>query len=114
MRRRKRGSPAGGWSDEAGDGRHGIAVLTPASRSAVAAVGLVGGGYAARVEAEQPAIRDGGAVGVAGEIGEHRRGPGEGRLGVDKPVLPPERCEMRGEGLATTQARDLAEERQPV
>jgi hypothetical protein len=33
-------------------------------------------------------------VGVAGEIGQHRLGPGEGRLGVDEPVLPAERREM--------------------
>jgi len=53
-------------------------------------------------------------VGVAGEIGEHRFGPGEGRLGVDEPVLPPERREVRGEGLAATQAVELAEEHQPA
>jgi len=39
--------------------------------------------------------------------------PGEERLGVDEPVLALERREMRGEGLAPTQAGDLAEERQP-
>ena len=51
---------------------------------------------------------------VTGEIGEHRLRPGEGRLGVNKPVLPPQRREMPGEGLATTEARDLAEEPQPA
>ena len=53
-------------------------------------------------------------MGVAGEIGEHRFWPGEGRLGVDKPVLPHERCEVGGEGFAATQALDLTEERQPA
>ena len=45
---------------------------------------------------------------VAGEVGEHCFWPGEGRLGVDEPILFLERCEMRGEGLAPTQALDLA------
>src|ERR1700756_4553748 len=47
-------------------------------------------------------------MGVAGEIGKHCFWPGEGRLGVDEPVLSLERREMRGEGLAPTQALDLA------
>src|SRR5215510_7084622 len=50
-------------------------------------------------------------MGVAGEIGEHRLGSLEGRLGVDEPVLRPERREMLKEGLATaTQAFEVAEE----
>src|SRR5580704_16785086 len=49
-------------------------------------------------------------MGVAGEIGKHCFWPGEGRLGVDEPVLSLERREMRGEGLAPTQALDLAKE----
>jgi hypothetical protein len=53
-------------------------------------------------------------MGVAGEIGEHRLGPGEGRLGVDEPLLPPEWREARGECLLATQTLDLAEERQPT
>ncbi len=80
----------------------------------VAAVILVAEGYAARVEADQPAISDGNAMGVAGEIGEHRFGPGEGRLGIDEPFLLLEWCEVRGEGLAATQAVELAEEHQPA
>ena len=57
-------------------------------RLPVAAVILVAEGHAALVESDEPAVRDGDAMGVAGEIGEHRFGPGEGRLGVDEPVLP--------------------------
>jgi hypothetical protein len=57
-------------------------------RLPVAAVILVAKGDAALVESEQAAVRDGDAVSVTGEIGEHRLGPGEGRLGVDEPVLP--------------------------
>src|SRR5215468_7936706 len=49
---------------------------------------------------------------VAGEISKHRFRPGEGRLGVDKPVLALERREMRREGLTTTEVFDLAKERE--
>ena len=75
---------------------------------------LVPEGDAALVERHEPAVGDGDAVSVAGEIGEHRFGPGERRLGVDEPVLALERREMRSEGLATTEARNLAEEPQPA
>src|SRR5260370_523095 len=83
------------------------------SRLPVAAVILVAKGHVALVESHETAVRDGDAMSVAGEIGEHRLGPGEGRLGVEEPVLPPQRREMRGESLAATQARDLAEKPQP-
>jgi hypothetical protein len=33
-------------------------------------------------------------VGVARQIGEHRLGPGEGRLGVDDPLLLSERRQI--------------------
>ena len=62
----------------------------------------------------EPTVRDGDAMGVAGEIGEHRFGSGEGRLSIDEPVLPLEGREMRGEGLAALQVLDLAKERQPA
>src|SRR5205085_2594531 len=64
----------------------------------VAAVILVTEPHALLVESDQPAVRDGDTVGVAGEIGEHRLGAGEGRLGVDEPVLVPQRREIDGEG----------------
>ena len=38
------------------------------------------------VEGDQTAVGDGHAMGVAGQIGEHRLGPGEGALGIDHPV----------------------------
>ncbi len=38
------------------------------------------------VEGDETAVGDGDAVGVAGEIGEHGLGSGEGTLGVDHPV----------------------------
>src|SRR5215467_8987792 len=78
-----------------------------------AAVILVAEGHAALIESNEATVRDGDAMGVAGEIGEHCFRPGEGRLGVDEPFLPPERCEMGVEGLAAMQVLDLAKERKP-
>src|ERR1700745_1578664 len=83
-------------------------------RLPVAAGILVAEGHAALVKTTEPAVRDADAMSVAGEIGKHRFRPGEGRLGVDKPLLALERCEMGGEGLASKQTRDLAKERQPA
>src|SRR5919106_494220 len=88
---------------------HGAVSLLP-----VATVVLVSERHAVLVEGDQPAVRDGDAVGVAGEIGEHRLRSGEGRLGVDEPVRLPERRELRGEGLWIAQAGEFAEERQPA
>src|SRR5215470_7761159 len=79
-----------------------------------AAVILVTEGHAALIESNEAAVRDGDAMGVAGEIGEHCFWPGEGRLGVDKPFLALERCEMCGEGVAAMQVLDLAKEREPA
>ena len=81
-------------------------------RPPVAAVVLVAEAHAALVEADQPVVRDGDPVGVAGEIGEHRLRPGEGRLGVDEPVLLPQRREIGGEGRRVAQPVELAKERQ--
>ena len=53
-------------------------------------------------------------MGVAAEIGKHCLRPGEGRLGVDEPSLPLERCEMCVEGVAAMQALDLGKEREPA
>src|SRR5215813_6346254 len=83
-------------------------------RLPVAAVVLVAEGHAALVESDEPAVGDGDAMGVAGEIGKHCFWPGEGRLGVDEPVLSVERREMRSEGLTTTPLLDLAKEREPA
>src|SRR5215469_13778967 len=69
-------------------------------RLPVAAVVLVAEGHAAFVERNEATVRDSDTVGVAGEIGEYRLRPGEGRLSVDEPVLPLEWCEIYVEGLA--------------
>ena len=82
-------------------------------RLSIAAVILEPEAHAALVESNEATVRDGDAMGVAGEVGEHCFWPGEGRLGVDKPILSLERRES-GEGLATTQALGLAKERQPA
>src|SRR5947209_4639629 len=82
-------------------------------RPATAPVILVAECHTALVEADQTAVRDGDAVCIAGEIGEHRLGPGKGRLGVDEPFFFLERCEVRSEGLPPTQtltALDMAAE----
>ena len=42
--------------------------------------------YAVTIEAEQAAIADGDAVGIAAEIAQHANGIFEGRLGIDHPV----------------------------
>ena len=42
-------------------------------------------GHAGLVERDEPGVGDCDAVGVAGEVSEHRLGPGEGSLGVDHP-----------------------------
>lgn len=48
---------------------------------------------------DQPAVGDGDAVGIAGELGEHGFGPSEGRLGVDHPFGLPQWREPGVEGL---------------
>src|ERR1700751_6362855 len=80
------------------------------ARLPVAAVVLVAEGHAAFVERNEATVRDGDTVGVAGEIGEYRLRPGEGRLGVDKPVLLLDRCEICVEGLAAMQVLDVGKE----
>src|SRR6201984_277067 len=75
-------------------------------RLSVTAVILVAEGHAALVENNEPAVRDGDAMGVAGEIGKHCLWTGEGGLGVEEPSLPLERCQTCGDGLAAMQVLD--------
>ncbi len=65
------------------------------------------------VHGDQTAIGDGDAMGVAGEIGQHGLGPGEGALAIDDPFHAPQRDQVGGEGGAVSQAGVLAEEDQP-
>jgi hypothetical protein len=77
---------------------------------AVATIILVAEGDAALVEGDQTAVRDGDPVGVAGEIGQHRFRPGEGRLGLDHPALLPDRLQMVQECASVCQVRHGAEQ----
>jgi hypothetical protein len=91
----------------AGREGHGPVALLP-----VPAVVLVSERDAVRVEGDQPAVRDGDAVGVAREIGEHRLGSGEGSLAVDEPPRRLERREEGGEDIGSGGMSALAEELQ--
>ena len=64
------------------------------------------------IGADQAAVRDGDAMGVAAEIGQHRLGAAEGRLGVDHPFGLAERGEPGGEGAGVCQPGQVAEEGQ--
>ena len=72
---------------EAPDELVGAECHCPVSRRSVAAVIIVPEGHATLVESNEPAVRDGDVMGVAGEIGKHCFWAREGRLGVDKPIL---------------------------
>ena len=61
-------------------------------------------GDAAGIGADQPAVGDGDAVGIAGEIGQHRLWSGEGRLAVDEPPPAPQRAEVPHEGAPLGEA----------
>ena len=58
---------------------------------AIAAIILLAEGDAGLVEGEQPPVRDGDAMSVAREVGEHGFGTGEGWLGVDCPAFTADR-----------------------
>ena len=80
----------------------------------IAAVVLVVEGHAVCVEErDQTPIRDGNAVGIAREIGEHGVGAGERRLGVDhEPLLPD--CRGDAEKLDTITEISLGRRRRQV
>ena len=67
---------------------------------------------ASLVERDQAAVRDGDAVGIARQIGEHRLGAGERALGIDEPAGLCERSEERGERFGAGEKRVGAEELQ--
>src|SRR5271167_4663473 len=64
------------------------------------------------VEREQPAVGDGDAVGVAGQIRQYRLGSGEGPFAVDVPSGLAQRRQQGGEGSALGEMTMLAEELQ--
>ena len=70
--------------------------------------------HLARLDVEDPLVRDGDAVGIPADIVEHLGGAGEGRLGVDDPVRLPGRAEMVRPRGALGEARQLAGELEPA
>ena len=62
------------------------------------------------VERDQPTVRDGNAVGVSRQIGEHRLRSGERWLGVHDPTLLAERRQVTEEGASLDQADVATEE----
>ena len=80
----------------------------------IAAIVLVAEGDAGLVERDQTPVRDGDAVGVAREIGEHGLGPGERRLGIDHPALLPDRREVTQEDAPVSETGLGAEEGKPA
>src|SRR3954465_11796341 len=77
---------------------------------AIAAVIFVAERDTMLVERDQPTVWDGDAVGVSRQIGEHRLGPGERRLGVHDPALLPQRRQVTKEGMSLAQADVATEE----
>ena len=67
-------------------------------------------GDAGFVERDEPGVRDGDAVGVAREIGEHGLRSGEGPLGEDHPLGAAQRRERGVEGALVGERREVAEE----
>ena len=64
------------------------------------------------VERDQPAVGDGDAMGVAGQISQYRLGSGEGPFAVDVPSDLAQRRQEGGEGIALGEMTMLAEELQ--
>src|SRR6266478_6072165 len=69
-------------------------------------------GDAGLVEGDEAGIGDGDAMGVAGEIGEHRLGAAERALGIDNPFGLAERRQIFGEGFVLGERRMIGEETQ--
>ena len=76
----------------------------------VDAVVLVFEGDAALVGLDEAVIRDGDAVGVARQIGEHGLGPAEWLLGVDHPLGLAQRLEMGAESGSIGESPMIGEE----
>ena len=76
----------------------------------IAAIILVAERDTMFVERDQPTVRDGDAVSVSRQIGEHRFRPGEGRLAVHDPPLLTQRHQVAQEGTPVTQADVATEE----
>src|SRR4029079_9883204 len=82
------------------------------SGGAVSAIILVLEGDAAVVGRDEPAVGEGAAVGVAREIGQHRRGSAERALAVDVPLNLAQRRQKGGEARVFIEKAVPAEELQ--
>ncbi len=76
---------------------------------AVASIVLEAQGDALPVERDQAPVRDGNAVGVTRQIGEHSFGTSERRLGIDDPSLLPNGRQMAQERTPVGKMRQMAE-----
>ena len=77
---------------------------------AIAAIILVSERDTMFVERDQPTVRDGDAVGISRQIGEHRFRPGERWLGVHDPALLAQWSQVTEEGASLAQADVVTEE----
>ena len=75
---------------------------------------LVAKGHARFIKGDEPAVRDGNAVGVAREIGKFRRWTSERRLGVEDPILFSKWRDIAQERTPLVQRGSVAEELYPV
>src|SRR5205085_6258897 len=78
-------------------------------RLAVMAIILPGEGDRGIGHADQARVRDGDAVWVSAEIGQHLRRTAEGWLGIDHPLDPSQVAEASGEGGGSRERCKLAE-----
>jgi len=69
-------------------------------------------GHGDAIGADQAVVRDGDAVGIAAEIGQHGFGPAEGWLGIDDPVGFAQRREVGREVIRVCQSHQIAEKAQ--
>ena len=92
-----------------GADRHGALAVC-----GVAAIVLVAERDTGIVERDEPMVRDGDAMGVSGQVGEHRLRPGERWPGVDDPPLLAEWHQVAEEGSSVAQANLVTEELEPT
>ena len=82
------------------------------ARPSLGAVILPAEGDTTFIEGDQPPVRDRHAVGIAGQIGQHRRWSGKRAFGIDDPFQFAQRREPVGESARIGEWRALAEELQ--
>ena len=78
--------------------------------AAAAAIIFIGERHLIVVDGDDPRIGDRGAMGVAGELGQHALGSAERRLGVDDEGALAQRAHALGEGAGVGERGEFAEE----